>query len=48
MSLDDQYVREVFNIIAQRVVKGMMYDSRVKAMVIWHKRQETKHEQGGG
>jgi hypothetical protein len=41
MSLDDQHMRQVFNIIVQRVVKGMMYDARVKAVVIWHKRQKT-------
>jgi hypothetical protein len=41
MSLDDQHVRHVFNIIAQRVVKGTMYDARVKAVDIWHKRQKT-------
>jgi hypothetical protein len=41
MSLDDQHVRQVFNISTQRVVKGMMYDARVKAVVVWHKRQKT-------
>jgi hypothetical protein len=30
-----------FNITAQRVVKGMMYDARVKVMDIWHKRKKT-------
>jgi hypothetical protein len=38
MSLDDQNVRHVFNISTQRVVKGMMYDARVEAVVVWHKR----------
>jgi hypothetical protein len=41
MSFDDQHVRHVFNITAQRVVKGMMYDARVKAVVVWHKCQKT-------
>ena len=40
MSLDDQRMREVFNVIAQRVVKDMMYDARVKEVVVWHKRQK--------
>jgi hypothetical protein len=37
MSLDDQHVQEVFNITGQRVVKGMMYDARVKVVVVGHK-----------
>jgi hypothetical protein len=41
MSLDDQHVRQVFNITAQRVMKGMMYDGRVKSVVVWHKHQKT-------
>ena len=41
MSLDDQHMREVFNITAQIVLKDMMYDARVKAVVVWHKRQKT-------
>jgi hypothetical protein len=40
MSLDDQHVRHFFNITAQRVVKGMVYDARVKAAVVWHKCQK--------
>jgi hypothetical protein len=34
-------VRDVFNVTVQRVVKDMMYDARVKAVVVWHKRQKT-------
>jgi hypothetical protein len=41
MSLDDQHMREVFNITAQIVLKDMMYDARVKEVVVWHKLQKT-------
>jgi predicted acetyltransferase len=41
MSLNDQHMREVFNVITQRVVKDIMYDARVKEVVVWHKHQKT-------
>jgi hypothetical protein len=39
-------VREVFNITAHRVVKGMMYDARVKAVVAWYKCQKINMSRG--
>jgi hypothetical protein len=41
MSLDDSYVREVFNITVQRVVKGLVYNGWVKAVAVWHKHQKS-------
>jgi hypothetical protein len=38
-TLDDSYVREVFNGSADRVVKGMMYKARLRAVTVYQKRQ---------
>jgi hypothetical protein len=38
-TLDDPYVREVFNGSADRVVKGMMYKARLRAVTVYQKRQ---------
>jgi hypothetical protein len=38
-TLDDPYVREVFNGSADRAVKGMMYKARLRAVTVYQKRQ---------
>jgi hypothetical protein len=38
-TIDDPYVREVFNNSANRTVKGMMYKAWLKAVTMYYKRQ---------
>jgi hypothetical protein len=38
-TLDDPYVCEVFNGSVDRVVKGMMYKARLRAVIVYQKRQ---------
>jgi hypothetical protein len=38
-TLDDPYVREVFNGSTDRAVKGMMYKARLRAITVYQKRQ---------
>jgi hypothetical protein len=42
--MDDPYVREVFNGSADRIVKGMMYKARLRAVTVYHKRQGNYYD----